>query len=104
VQNVIMANTYMDVAMSKFVKWHGDDVIATSPWVQGDCEMPHRVVLRDTKNAVICHLQVINIPDGLVYFASGFYYLKYANRAPSPFVAAWAIFERRCRRHLGIEL
>jgi hypothetical protein len=101
-RNIIMLTPEMNRILSQHEAKKGSDVVASSPWVQGDCEMPHRIVLRETSVDWICHEQVINIHDQIVYFSSGGYYPKSVINPEGVFTMAWLLFEGRCHRHLGL--
>jgi hypothetical protein len=83
-----------------------DDIIASSPMVQGSCECPHRIVIRDLGDKYVVHTQVC---DGVrkPYFHQGDYFTKTNDSAPiahppsaEALCKAWARFEERARRSL----
>jgi hypothetical protein len=83
-----------------------DRIIASSPMVQGSCECPHRIVIRDLGNAYVVHMQIF---DGAQkpYFHHGDYFTKTNDSAPiahppsaEALCKAWARFEERARRSL----
>jgi hypothetical protein len=100
--NVIALTPEMSKILLQHEAKNGSDIIASSPWVQGSCEGPHRIVLRETDRDYICHMQAINIPDKIVYFSSGGYYPKTRFDPAGVFGRAWLLFEARCHSHLGI--
>lgn len=85
------------------------DIIATSPWVRGHGELPHRIVLRDDGNTFIIHTQVADMACGQAtkaYFEGGSYFRYGRSRQPARDEAlafAWKRFETRSRVHLGLE-
>ena len=83
-----------------------DRIIASSPMVQGSCECPHRIVIRDLGNKYVVHTQIC---DGVQkpYFHQGDYFPKTNDSAPvahppgaEALCKAWARFEERARRSL----
>jgi hypothetical protein len=83
-------------------------IIAASPMVQGSCESPHRIVIRDLGDQYVVHTQ---IHDGVQkpYFHQGDYFVKTNDSAPvanppaEALCKAWARFEERTRRSLSME-
>jgi hypothetical protein len=83
-----------------------DGIIAASPMVQGSCESPHRIVIRDLGDQYVVHTQVV---DGTQkpWFHQGDYFVKTNDSAPiahppgaEGLRKAWARFEERVRRSL----
>ena len=83
-------------------------IIAASPMVQGSCECPHRIVIRDLGDKYVVHMQIF---DGTQkpYFYQGDYFTKTNDSAPiahppgaEGLCKAWARFEERVRRALQI--
>jgi hypothetical protein len=81
-------------------------IIAASPMVQGSCECPHRIVIRDLGTQYVVHTQVF---DGVQkpWFHQGDYFTKTNDSAPiahppgaEGLCKAWARFEERVRRSL----
>ena len=80
-------------------------IIASSPLFKGNCEVPHRIVLRDLGNQYVVHMQCF---DGVQkpYFHQGDYFPKTNDSAPvahppaEALCKAWARFEERARRSL----
>jgi hypothetical protein len=81
-------------------------IIAASPMVQGSCESPHRIVIRDLGDKYVVHMQIF---DGVQkpYFDQGDYFTKTNDSAPiahppaaEALCKAWARFEERARRSL----
>jgi hypothetical protein len=81
-------------------------IIAASPMVQGLCECPHRIVIRDLGDQYVVHMQIF---DGVQepYFYQGDYFTKTNDSAPighppaaEALCKAWARFEERARRSL----
>lgn len=81
-------------------------IIAASPMVQGSCECPHRIVIRDLGTQYVFHMQIF---DGVQkpYFHQGNYFVKTNDSAPvahppgaEGLCKAWARFEARVRRSL----
>jgi hypothetical protein len=81
-------------------------IIAASPMVQGSCECPHRIVIRDLGNQYVVHTQVF---DGVQkpWFHQGDYFTKTNDSAPiahppgaEGLCKAWGRFEERVRRSL----
>ena len=80
-------------------------VIAASPMVQGSCEVPHRIVIRELGNQYVVHMQIF---DGVQapYFYAGDYFVKTNDSAPiahppaEALCKAWARFDERVRRTL----
>ena len=56
-------------------------IIAASPMVQGSCECPHRIVIRDLGDQYVVHMQIF---DGVQkpYFHQGDYFVKTNDSAP----------------------
>ena len=83
-------------------------IIAASPMVQGSCECPHRIVIRDLGDQYVVHMQIF---DGAQkpYFHQGDYFVKTNDSAPiahppaEALCKAWARFEERTRRTLQME-
>ena len=74
--------------------------------VQGSCECPHRIVIRDLGNQYVVHTQIF---DGVQkpYFHQGDYFAKTNDSAPiahppgaEGLCKAWARFEERLDAHL----
>jgi hypothetical protein len=83
-------------------------IIAASPIIpKSEHTLPHRVVIRDLGHEYVVHTQIWE--DGKTYFHQGHYFAKStapASVAQPDNVAlgkAWAAFERRSRRTLGLE-
>jgi hypothetical protein len=85
-----------------------DSIIASSPMVQGSCECPHRIVIRDLGDKYVVHTQIF---DGVQkpYFDQGDYFTKTNDSAPiahppgaEALCKAWARFEERARRSLQL--
>jgi hypothetical protein len=82
-----------------------DGIIAASPMVQGNCEAPHRIVIRDLGHQYVVHTQIF---DGAQkpYFHQGDYVPKLEGSQAMPpaeaLVKAWARFEERVRRTLQL--
>jgi hypothetical protein len=83
-------------------------IIAASPIVQGSCECPHRIVIRDLGNQYVVQMQIF---DGVQkpYFYQGDYFTKTLDSAPVAYppaaealCKAWARFEERVRRTLQL--
>ena len=80
-------------------------IIASSPLFKGNCEVPHRIVLRDLGNQYVVHVQCF---DGhqKPYFHQSDYFPKTNDAAPvakppaEVLCKAWARFEERARRSL----
>jgi hypothetical protein len=81
-------------------------IIAASPMVQGSCESPHRIVIRDLGDQYVVHTQIV---DGVQkpYFHQGDYFVKTNDSAliahppgVEGLCKAWARFEERVRRSL----
>jgi hypothetical protein len=81
-------------------------IIAASPMVQGSCESPHRIVIRDLGDQYVVHTQIV---DGVQkpYFHQGDYFVKTNDSAliahppgVERLCKAWAQFEERVRRSL----
>jgi hypothetical protein len=72
--------------------------IAASPMVQGPCEVPHRIVLRDQGDQFVVHMQCF---DGVQksYFHQGDYYRKCGGLE---LTLAWSRFEQRARRSMQL--
>ncbi len=88
---------------------HDPTIIASSPMVQGSCECPHRIVIRDLGDQYVVHMQIF---DGVQkpYFYQGDYFTKTNDSAPiahppdaEALCKAWARFEERTRRTLQME-
>jgi hypothetical protein len=77
------------------------DIIASSPWVQGNGDLPHRIVMRDLGAVWVVHTQCINVVGGSVSYCWGHYEPKSGD--PRGFAMLWATFEERCRTHLGLK-
>ena len=83
-------------------------IIAASPMVQGPCECPHRIVIRDLGDQYVVHTQIF---DGVQkpYFHQGDYFVKTNDSAPvahppaDALCKAWARFEERVRRSLQMD-
>jgi hypothetical protein len=83
-------------------------IIAASPMVQGSCESPHRIVIRDLGDKYVVHMQIF---DGVQkpYFDQGDYFVKTNDSAPvanppaKALSKAWARFEERVRRSLQMD-
>lgn len=74
-------------------------IIASSPWVRGEGEVPHRVVLRLMNGSYAVHCQAISGDVPYYYWGS---YLPTSNE--KDFIGeAWAIFDSRSRSHLDIK-
>ena len=91
------------------VQAHDPTIIASSPMVQGLCECPHRIVIRDLGDQYVVHMQIF---DGVQkpYFYQGDYFVKTNDSAPVAYppsaeglCKAWARFEERTRRTLQME-
>lgn len=86
-------------------KYH---IIAASPIIPRDQHtLAHRIVIRDMGDEFVVHMQVWE--GDKTYFHHGNYFKK-SNAAPSVAMSdrealskAWAAFERRSRRTLGLE-
>jgi hypothetical protein len=86
---------------------HG--IIAHSPTIPADrTTLAHRMVIRDQGNQFVVHMQVFEA-SGTTSFCHGNYFLK-SNAAESVAMSdrealgkAWAAFERRSRRILGMK-
>ena len=84
-------------------------IIASSPIIPRDKQtLPHRIVIRDLGDEFVVHMQVWE-NDGRTFFHHGNYFKK-SNAASSVAMSdrealakAWAAFERRSRRTLGLE-
>ncbi len=85
-----------------------DRIIASSPMVQGSCECPHRIVIRDRGDKYVVHTQVF---DGMQkpLFHQGDYFVKTNDSAPiarppsaEGLCKARARFEERSRRSLQL--
>jgi hypothetical protein len=79
-------------------------IIAASPMVQGSCESPHRIVIRDlgVSTSSTCKFDGVQKP----YFHQGDYFVKTNDshrspiRPPRRLCKAWARFEgAACSRH-----
>ena len=103
-RNVIELTSPMRGAVSNHGRNHGDDIIASSPWVQGNHEQPHRIVLRDTASDWIVHTQVIDPENNTAFFVWGAYHHKSGTDLSAVFARAWARFESRARSHMGLPL
>jgi hypothetical protein len=107
--NVIELSERMREIVAESARKRGHDVAAASPWVQGNLELPHRIVLRDTASAWVVHRQIIDTEADTAYFESGNYFPRTAHfdhktgpDVSGAFTAAWRCFEQRSRRHLGL--
>lgn len=70
-------------------------ILAAGPWIRGECELPHRVVLRETDREYVIHNQYIS-PEG-IHFSDGNYFPKYLEHN-SPLKDAVSCFAARtCR-------
>ena len=79
-------------------------IVATGPWIKGNGEMPHRVVLRQIELQLIVHTQVVDVEIGYAFFTSGSYFTVQGSMNEAfTLLAAWSCFERRVRRSLNIE-
>lgn len=89
------------------------DIIAAAPWVQGEGELPHRVVLRDDGAAYVVHVQTTSKAyfgePKPACFEHGSYFPYHGPHAPCcppsgvMFRQAWKRFEERSRLHLGLK-
>ena len=78
-------------------------IVATGPWIKGSNELPHRIVLREGRDELIVHLQVIDVELGHAFFTHGNYYTcPLSVDKGQPLTAAWTRFEDRVRRGLDI--
>ena len=71
-------------------------IIAASPMVQGSCESPHRIVIRDLGDQYVVHMQIF---DGVQkpYFYQGDYFVKTNDSAPIAHPPAPRLCARRGR-------
>jgi hypothetical protein len=99
-RNIIDLTRRMSETLSLYALRHANDIIASSPWVQGNGDMPHRIVMRDLSDDWVVHTQVIDVHNNNVSFMWGSYTPKRCGDAG--FATLWETFEGRCRRHLGI--
>ena len=90
----------MQATFARWAERHASDIIASSPWVQGNCEQPHRIVLRDLGDDWVVHTQGIDVHNRSVYFMWGSYRPKQSG--DKGVALLWNNFEERCRKHLGI--
>jgi hypothetical protein len=81
-------------------------IIAASPMVQGSCECPHRIVIRDLGTQYVVHMQIFD-GEQKPWFHQGDYFTKTNDSAPiahppgaEGLCRAWARFEERVRRSL----
>jgi hypothetical protein len=81
-------------------------IIAASPMVQGSCESPHRIVIRDLGDQYVVHMQIFDDAQK-PYFDQGDYFTKTKDSAPIAhppgalgLCKAWARFEERVRLSL----
>ena len=85
-------------------------IIAASRMIQGQGELPHRVVIRDLGDKFVVHTQVFQPGGKGPYFTEGNYFPKERDtRLPNvnpancgAFKKAWSRFEIRVRHHLGM--
>jgi hypothetical protein len=76
-------------------------IVATSPEIQGNMELPHRLVIRDLGDQYVVHMQIYE--KGRTYFHAGIYFPKKDDPSPNASLKkAWACFERRTRVALGV--
>lgn len=100
--------------LALYERTHNNDVIASSPIIQGPGEQPHRIVLRDLGGEFVVHLQVIPVTPSPFRIQSPHYLygqyvryggiVRYAETREEVLPRAWALFEAKCRNYLGINV
>ncbi len=82
-------------------------VVAGLPLLQGSCELPHRIVIRDLGDQYVVHTQIFE--GGRSWYHQGDYFTKTNDSGPvvhpqnaEPLKKAWERFEARTRLALNM--